>query len=337
MVPNGVGGGFVAGYLEFGMIPADKKLFPLRVESLVGWRPSTPQDNDKFHKLLNVKKEDSLNVITENLEKAARSINYTTKASRRRETIHEEPDWVVQARVDKWNAKQNTNAEEKRLAARALSSALSVWDSMRSKAIFNKQCLALPRDDKKKLNADPPSLKNDLGQIFEAREDWPKAIKDFVDGRFGNRSLDAAVAHLQDLEKKLDAKRQVGQDLLTLPFTVALEARGKLNDGKQGGRTGVVAEVIKNLSLEESRIIVDKFQDRIQALPDSRSKIDTWAVQLMIYIPKLENAGNMKDWRPLTLLETMFKWYSSCVAALLRKPIICHTIQPTDSEANGWQ
>ena len=103
-----------------------------------------------------------------------------------------------------------------------------------------------------------------------------------------------------------------------VPLSVVLNTRSKLNKGKQCGADRAVAEVLKNLDIEMVQKIRSAWEARINCDPNHDLQVAEWNDIYVHCIPKLAKADSLKDWRPLSMLSVLSKWYSATLVALAR-------------------
>ncbi len=110
--------------------------------------------------------------------------------------------------------------------------------------------------------------------------------------------------------------------MLELPVTVCLDARERLHVNKSGGDDGLVNEMLQALPFGTVLVFRDAFERRLRAEQGHREPVASWVRQLIIYIERQVMATRVKDWRPITLLSALLKWYCGCLGLLLQSLVV---------------
>ena len=88
------------------------------------------------------------------------------------------------------------------------------------------------------------------------------------------------------------------------------------NGKAAGGGDSVVVEMIKLLPIAAVYVVTDLFQRRYAG--SSFESILSWTKIVLVFINKISKPKQMKDFRGISLLSVMSKWYMGCLCILAK-------------------
>ena len=155
-------------------------------------------------------------------------------------------------------------------------------------------------------------------------------IRDHYTGLFSSclEDQDGKKQRLYALEAQCSADHQNDQHhWIELPLHTVLETRQRLGSCRAAGSDQVVYEVFQYLSLETVDVVRTAFEARLNCLAGHTGLIPAWQKVLVHCIAKTANAHRPGQWRPLSLVCVLEKWYLACVCEVLNRFVpafTCH-------------
>ena len=144
----------------------------------------------------------------------------------------------------------------------------------------------------------------------------------------GAEILDTKQRRLAELGSACASERLDGKSVhLPFPLIVILDTRAKMSSNKSPGRDGVTVEMLRLLDAPCLELIRDAFERRLNCLPGACDPVSDWLAVTVHCIPKLRAAHSLLQWRPLSLVATLAKWYGACLVYMLRTysdPPVCN-------------
>ena len=102
-------------------------------------------------------------------------------------------------------------------------------------------------------------------------------------------------------------------------FHVTSSARTRLLPNKVGGTDEIVNEMLCNLPSCVVYIIHQLFLHRFHG--DTQDEPIGWRQLYMIFLAKVRTARTMQDYRGITLISSLAKWYMACIVMLLKSQV----------------
>ena len=110
---------------------------------------------------------------------------------------------------------------------------------------------------------------------------------------------------------------------LSLPLSVVLNTRAKMQSNKALGFDGVTFEVLKSLGSQCIGLIHRAFERRPNSFESA--SVPYWIHTIVHCLPKTRRAHLVSQLRPISLISVFSKWYGVCLAFALR----AHAVAPT--------
>ena len=261
---------------------------------------ATPNDAGKPH--------GSLQEITGAIQKAVAEIDYTTAATRRKAVRRKPPelkaakDELEKARRFWRRSKDTATDEEAEECIKGIREARRVWRKLRRIQNAKEAALAkaTPVQEVEVLTIDGVETRN--------REEWRRALEAHCKKKFVGEGMNEKIDEtIRDFTRAADFWERDGMEPPPMTIAHVLRARSTLKMGSSGGGDGLVAEVLLNLPLTVVAIVHSHFVARyrgwwVEDLPQ-------WRELLMFFLQKIKNVKNVKDYRGVTLLNLLSKWY----------------------------
>ena len=114
---------------------------------------------------------------------------------------------------------------------------------------------------------------------------------------------------------------------LPLPLTVILDTRAKMRSKKSPGQDGVTVEILRLLDAPCLELIRDAFERRLNCLAGACDPVLGWLEVSVHCIPKVRSARSLSQWRPISLVAALAKWFGVCLVYMLRTysdPPVCN-------------
>ena len=285
---------------------------PKPVRSVAGWRPNNA---DQFAKAvtcslgitgsnLDVSSSASLTEIQRTIEASALHVPHSTRQSRTRD-LQRKPQELKDLEI---RVMATPKGPERRVLKREEKKMYRKW---KSALLIAKGKLGWQRT-KKSLQC----LECD-GQVTEDRTEWKAELDRHCRAKFYDPYMTLErqnqwVAQLRSIQHNTELD---GIRAPLLSVGIVLQARSRMKTGKSpGGGELIVTEMLMELPIIVVYYITKTFQDLYSG--SLRDGVQSWKVILLVFLAKYGKANKLSEFRNISLLSVMGKWYMSCLTIL---------------------
>ena len=179
-----------------------------------------------------------------------------------------------------------------------------------------KQAHAVDQGRRARSRQPAPHLQNSQGEDVYDRDQWAPIVSTYCASKYTDLQESAHVQEMRlqyylTLASRMEAEGRTGPEF---SVDVTFEARGRLKRGSASGEDQIVTEMLQELSTPTVHSIHDLFLERYSG--DSGEPVEEWARIIQMFIPKESRPKRMTDYRGISLLSTLLKWYTNCLVIL---------------------
>ena len=286
-----------------------------RGKNVKGWKPSSPQQSLQFVESMNhiAKHAQNINDIAQGLQHSVNFVYHTTKADRKRV---EPPPRSAEHLLAIAELMVATEPGEKRRAAAAIHKCRRKAADLAAKIKMDKQSTAGDRKHKHiahhfmhdgilhtGASTSTPAIDAYFSKLYNPRQETEASYRSWVADVF--RELESLFA---------------GEAELCLPFDYLLDSVLSIDGDKALGADDIPPNALKLLSWECLSVVHRFFQARLNNKAAGKVH-DAWHLIKVWCIEKICSTRSLSQWRPISLLSTLQKLYSSCLSQILEDQV----------------
>ena len=283
--------------------------------SLSGWRPLSGGDVEQFRcgvieaiglsgaARADMRSTQSLGTILDQIEQVAIKIPHSTNHSRRK-SIQAKPIDLIRAEAASKAAAPGDDKKRRRREEGRLRRHWKAHQLLHTKPH--------PKRNITRLDCD--------GVLTEDRHAWRAELRRYCEDKYFDcmESEEVQKRRIATLRSVQHAAELDGQQHPILSVGVVLQARARLCTGRCfGGGEEIVAEMIRLLPIAAVYAVVDMFSLRYSG--EVVEDLETWRTVIMIFLQKVANPTQLKQFRGISLLSVMSKWYMQCLYILAKR------------------
>ena len=165
----------------------------------------------------------------------------------------------------------------------------------------------------------PSTLRNAEGQPVEDQSRWGSLIHEHFQGKFRSRNVQKPEATRVFWKMKVWEALQRGQNPEELSFEEFLEVLRLVKANVATGRDNVPGTILRFLPESVQNQLYRAIVERLAGREDAHVK--GWAEFDICLFPKKGDISKLSNWRPISLVPTLYKVYEMCMWKVLDKEL----------------